>query len=91
MIILQTIPPPIVQGNADKNIRLIQLSEYIETKPVNAYKKRAIEIGIANASGELIVTTDADCIIAPNWLQTIAAFYQENNAAFIAMPVVVQQ
>lgn len=78
----------IVQEYTNENIRLIKLSDYIETKPVNAYKKRAIEIGISNATGELIVTTDADCIVPPNWLQTIAAFYTATNAAFIAMPVV---
>jgi len=78
----------IVQDYANQHIRLIKLSDYIETKRVNAYKKRAIEIGISNAKGELIVTTDADCIVPPNWLQTIAAFYASTNAAFIAMPVV---
>lgn len=78
----------IVQEYKNENIRLVKLSDYIETKPVNAYKKRAIEIGISSATGELIVTTDADCIVPPNWLQTIAAFYKANDAAFIAMPVV---
>ena len=78
----------IVQEYKNENIRLVKLSDYIETKPVNAYKKRAIEIGISSATGELIVTTDADCIVTPNWLQTIAAFYKATNAAFIAMPVV---
>lgn len=78
----------IVQEYKNENIRLVKLSDYIETKPVNAYKKRAIEIGISSATGELIVTTDADCIVPPNWLQTIAAFYLQTNAAFIAMPVV---
>lgn len=78
----------IVQEYTNQHIRLIKLSDYIETKPVNAYKKRAIEIGISNATGELIVTTDADCTVPPNWLQTIAAFYTATNAEFIAMPVV---
>lgn len=78
----------LVQEYTNQQIRLVKLSDYIETKPVNAYKKRAIEIGISNATGELIVTTDADCIVPPNWLQTIAAFYTATNAAFIAMPVV---
>lgn len=78
----------LVQEYTNQQIRLVKLSDYIETKPVNAYKKRAIEIGISSATGELIVTTDADCIVPPNWLQTIAAFYLQTSAAFIAMPVV---
>jgi cellulose synthase/poly-beta-1,6-N-acetylglucosamine synthase-like glycosyltransferase len=39
------------------------------------------------ATGELIVGTDADCIAPKNWLHTIAAFYEKEKPAFIAMPV----
>ncbi len=56
-------------------------------QPIVAHKKLAIETGIACASGELIVTTDADCLFHPEWLATIAAFYEEKNAKFIAAPV----
>jgi poly-beta-1,6-N-acetyl-D-glucosamine synthase len=65
-------------------IKLIQLKE----DNINSYKKKAIETGIAVATGELIVTTDADCIAGPKWLSTIAAFKTENNSVFIAAPVV---
>jgi cellulose synthase/poly-beta-1,6-N-acetylglucosamine synthase-like glycosyltransferase len=54
---------------------------------INAYKKKAIEIAIQQSSGELIVTTDADCIAPKNWLQTIDSFYQKTGASFMAMPV----
>ncbi len=40
------------------SVRLLQLKE----DNINSYKKKAIETGIAAATGELIVTTDADCI-----------------------------
>lgn len=60
---------------------------HLQTKEINSYKKKAIETGIAAASGELIVTTDADCIVPVHWLKTIAAFYNEKKAAFIAAPV----
>jgi glycosyltransferase involved in cell wall biosynthesis len=50
-------------------------------------KKAAIERGIAEASGELIVCTDADCEVPGNWLLHLAAFYQEKQAKFIAAPV----
>lgn len=54
---------------------------------LTAYKKFAIEVGVGAASGELIVTTDADCFFDPQWLATLAAFYQEKDAKFIAAPV----
>jgi poly-beta-1,6-N-acetyl-D-glucosamine synthase len=34
-------------------------------------KKAAISLGVEKASGEIIVTTDADCTHHPDWLQTI--------------------
>lgn len=54
---------------------------------VRAHKKFAIETGVAAATGELIVTTDADCIFHPQWLSTLAAYYIEKGAKFIAAPV----
>jgi poly-beta-1,6-N-acetyl-D-glucosamine synthase len=65
-------------------VKLIRLEE----DGINSYKKKAIEKGIEQATGQLIVTTDADCIPSPNWLSTIAAFKEEKNAVFIAAPVV---
>lgn len=56
---------------------------------VNSYKKKAIETGIAAASGDLIVSTDADCVPPPDWLRTIAEFQVRNQSAFIAAPVVI--
>ncbi len=78
----------IVKKYASQNVKLISLSDHISTK-INSYKKKAIEIAVAQATGKLIITTDADCIVAPKWLQTIAAFYEEKNPAFIAAPVAI--
>jgi biofilm PGA synthesis N-glycosyltransferase PgaC len=61
----------------------------LELDNINSYKKKAIETGISAASGDLIVTTDADCIVQVNWLKTIASFKEKTNAVFIAAPVVL--
>ena len=61
----------------------------LQNENINSYKKKAIETGIAAATGELIVTTDADCIPSENWLKTMAAFKEEQQAVFIAAPVVI--
>lgn len=50
-------------------------------------KKKAIEKGIATATGELVVCTDADCLVPTNWLWLLASMYQEKKAKFIAAPV----
>lgn len=67
-------------------VKLIQL----QSDSINSYKKKAIETGIAAASGDLIVTTDADCVVRENWLKTIAAFKKETGAVFIAAPVAME-
>jgi glycosyltransferase involved in cell wall biosynthesis len=56
---------------------------------INSYKKKAIEIGIQESKGELIVTTDADCIVPEDWLQTIASFYHTHQSQLIVMPVAI--
>jgi cellulose synthase/poly-beta-1,6-N-acetylglucosamine synthase-like glycosyltransferase len=64
-------------------IKLITLNE--ETK--NTGKKLAIEKAIEIATGDLIVTVDADCTMNKNWLSTIAAYYCKTNAEMIVGPV----
>jgi cellulose synthase/poly-beta-1,6-N-acetylglucosamine synthase-like glycosyltransferase len=58
-----------------------------DADPKSSSKKTALTTGIQEAKGELIVITDADCSVSPAWLSTIASFYKEKNAAFIAAPV----
>jgi cellulose synthase/poly-beta-1,6-N-acetylglucosamine synthase-like glycosyltransferase len=68
----------------------LRLEEHVEKTSVTAaYKKKAIETGIGVATGTLIVTSDADCRFHTNWLQTIASFYEDKGAKFIAAPVVM--
>lgn len=59
----------------------------LEDDFINSYKKKAIEKGIAAASGELIVTTDADCVPLSDWLKILVAFKQSTNSVFIVAPV----
>ncbi|MEN9570706.1 MAG: hypothetical protein RL172_1937 [Bacteroidota bacterium] len=74
-------------SQSSSNLHLLSLADCITAGTTHAYKKKAIEMAIQQASGELLVTTDADCQVPPNWLPAIAAFYQQQPTAFIAMPV----
>jgi cellulose synthase/poly-beta-1,6-N-acetylglucosamine synthase-like glycosyltransferase len=64
-----------------KNVRVLQPF----TK--GSSKKKAIETGVQAARGELVITTDADCIPGKNWIRSIQDFYARSQAAFIAAPV----
>ena len=77
----------IVKRFSAGNIKLISLKDHIDQTSINSYKKKAIEVAIAQSKGELIVSTDADCIVPHNWLESIASFYKETGATFIVMPV----
>jgi len=76
----------IVKSFAPQRVKLLSLEDFTGDA-LNSYKKKAIEIAIVQSTGELIVTTDADCIVKENWLQTIAAFYETHQPVFIAAPV----
>jgi glycosyltransferase involved in cell wall biosynthesis len=69
---------------AQKNkIRLILLSETGKSG-----KKSAIEQAVANATGSVVLITDADCTVPPDWILLFAAaFEQDPGATLITGPV----
>jgi poly-beta-1,6-N-acetyl-D-glucosamine synthase len=67
-------------------VKLVQLKD----DAINSYKKKAVETGIATATGQLIITTDADCWCPPTWVSTIVSFYEEKHPVFIAAPVSIE-
>lgn len=69
------------------NLKLVELSEILGETNLNSYKKKSIEIGIANAVNEFIICTDADCIVPKNWLIYFDGFLQKTRAVFVAAPV----
>ncbi len=72
--------------NSFPNVKCILLKE----ENSNSYKKKAIESGINAANHDWLLITDADCIPAPRWIETIAAFKEEKGADFIAAPVTIE-
>ena len=50
-------------------------------------KKSAIKQAIKYASGQLIVTTDADCKVSPQWLNAYADCYEQTRSRCISGPV----
>ncbi|MBI4930642.1 MAG: glycosyltransferase [Bacteroidetes bacterium] len=79
----------------DKTIELIQAANISNLKLIRLIsgggKKQAINEGIKNASGTLIITTDADCEMGEKWLSAIVAFYEEHKPKMIVAPVLLSQ
>ncbi len=65
------------------NLTLIQL----DAKKSGSGKKAAIKLGVAAASGELLVFTDGDCQVQPNWIANLEYVYTSKKAKFISGPV----
>ncbi len=60
-----------------QRLRLLHMPENLLR--TRAHKKRAIQKGIQSARGSWIVTTDADCILPPDWLHTLSQYFQEGT------------
>lgn len=72
-------------------LRSLRLSELLQGEQTQSFKKKAIEVGIAAATGTLIVTTDADCRFHVSWLKQIAGFHEQSGSVFIAAPVAMRR
>jgi len=77
----------IVQSFKSENVRCLRLQDYVQDAQLNSYKKKALETGIAHSRGELILTTDADCIVPSTWLKQIAGIYETQQPVMIVAPV----
>ena len=58
------------------NIRLLSTAGYPNDFPG---KQRPLDCGIRNSTGELIMTTDADCAVEPNWILEHVAAYRDST------------
>ncbi|WP_373495609.1 glycosyltransferase [Aquiflexum sp.] len=53
-------------------------------------KKDAIETGIGEAGGEIIFTTDADCILPENWIEEKLWCFEDPEIQMVAGPVMTE-
>ncbi|MGN6267897.1 MAG: glycosyltransferase [Ginsengibacter sp.] len=77
----------VVESFQKENIRVLHLADFVFGQKLNSYKKKSIDTALQFAKGELIVTTDADCIAPKRWLETLAHFYKQKSPVFVALPV----
>ncbi|MGK6349884.1 glycosyltransferase family 2 protein [Parapedobacter sp. DT-150] len=78
----------IVESFASRGVKLLKLNE---TEPLNSYKKKAISTAMAMATGEFIVTTDADCRMGGGWLASVIAYAEAHGSYLVSSPVVYSE
>lgn len=66
-------------------LELLKMEDHEVSGP---YKKFAISTAIRQATGDLIITTDADCRVGSRWLATMVGFYETRKPKMIVGPVV---
>jgi len=75
----------------EKNLQVFDLQQYLgrpgEYVP---NKKKAIALGVKNAQGELIITTDGDCLVGENWLRTMVNTFRQNKLKLLTGPVMMK-
>lgn len=78
----------------DRTAEVIQKS--LSSYPLNARvlkttgnggKKQAVKIALQEAIGEIILTTDADCLVPASWITLMNDQFEETGAVFVAGPV----
>ncbi len=67
-------------------VRLIELRMYEGI----AGKKAAVKLGVELAQNELLIFTDGDCRVQPNWLLHFAHLYETQKPYFLSGPVSFQ-
>tara|TARA_Y100001960_G_C14759163_1_gene873013 strand:- start:1316 stop:2440 length:1125 start_codon:yes stop_codon:yes gene_type:complete len=58
-----------------QNIKLLNAKDGDSTLK---FKKRPLDLGIRNSSGEFIIQTDADCQVSNRWLETMVSYFTDN-------------
>lgn len=71
--------------NAALNIRVCELKN-----GTGSGKKSAVNFGVQQATGQLVVQTDGDCRVQPDWLKLLVYTYVAEGAKFISGPVCLE-
>ncbi len=53
--------------------------------PKNSPKKFALRCGLEKATGEIMITTDADCIMTKNWVKKLVSEFSEDTGLVLGM------
>lgn len=79
----------IVRCYAEKhaNISYLDLSSFVTED--QCFKKEALAAGIHKSGGEIILTTDADCIMGRHWISSMVSTLLTQNRKLVTGPVAV--
>ena len=74
--------------NQFPSVEYVHLSASSVERKANSFKKMAISLGVTKAKGDLIITTDADCVMCDRWLKAMVSEYEHGHSVMLAGPVI---
>ena len=77
----------IMRNHGNHRVRLISLHDRMEKNPHG--KAAAIEVGVDSANGSVILSTDADCVVGPDWIRAMMNVMTP-EVEFVSGPVLFQ-
>jgi cellulose synthase/poly-beta-1,6-N-acetylglucosamine synthase-like glycosyltransferase len=101
-LLMQTYPPEFMQitvvddFSEDSTNTIVRMFEdkyphikliTLEKEYLGTGKKNAIHCAVQKSTAELIINTDADCVMGINWVASIVSYYQQTQAKMICAPV----
>lgn len=99
-LLRQTVSPAeiILVNDNSTDDTLVVMDRYAARYPAirvlsmagDSSKKKALAAGIRSATSELILCTDADCIVPETWVQTVVAAYVQQPFDLLILPVSMQ-
>ncbi len=70
---------PQVLASFGPSVTVLQLKEYIEKnnlQNLNSYKKTGIEWAVRHSQADIILMTDADCIVPTDWIRNTVQYFE---------------
>ena len=66
-----------IMNNYAKNLSNWKVLQHKKNETSLRGKKGALTLGIQNSKGDIIITTDADCIVLPNWVKSMVSCFND--------------
>lgn len=73
-----------IASSFGENVKVFSLSDFTQNKKINAYKKEAIKYATSVSKGDILLLTDADCIVPENWISRTSHNFSDDHIVFQA-------
>lgn len=77
--------PEILKTFADRHPGRVFTRRVQGVPPGISPKKNALALALAEAQGDILVTTDADCLMSPLWLRTLVAHFTPGTGLVLGL------